>query len=177
MPQDFPAHLSFLPLYPQHKQGKHTLFLLTFSDSSGGRSQTSCLSRNKRVCGALDSCGPAALTSHLLSWVFFLSCIFQFSASTSAQWAMVMATGHRRSSPGGPYVTSGPRRISQPSSVWTLNTSWERHTQRETDSVHPADHICAYIWRQVCRRPGRWSVIVPFEVCFNYKYFSLSESQ
>lgn len=94
------------------------------------------LAETGMCCSVLDRCGPTALTSHLLSWVFLLSWMFQFSASSSAQWAMVMATGQKRSSPGGPYVTSGPRRISQPSSVWKLNAAWHteesrRHKERK----------------------------------------------
>lgn len=40
----------------------------------------------------------------------------QLSAETSAQCAMVMATEQDRSRPGGPYVTAGLRKTSDPSS-------------------------------------------------------------
>ncbi len=148
-------------------------FLLTFNykkrieplrKKTTEESQTPCLSRAKILmgCSVLDRCGPAALTSHLLSWVFLLSWMFQFSESTSAQWAMVMATGQNRSRPGGPYITSGPRRISQPSSVWTLNTPWHTHTEKET-------HCKRYIKRSCGQQNDS---VRPVIVSFNGSFYS-----
>lgn len=45
----------------------------------------------------------------------------QFPASTSPQWATVMAMGQDRSRPGGPYVTAGLRKISGPFSDKVLH--------------------------------------------------------
>jgi len=60
------------------------------------------------------------LTSHLLSWICLFNRMVQFSAATSAQCAMVMAMGQDRSRPGGPYVTAGLIKISDPSSDTAL---------------------------------------------------------
>lgn len=133
---------SFLLTFRYQKQ------MEPFSKKTAEQSQVPCPRWAEISMGftVTDRSEPATLTSHLLSWVFLLSWMFQFSASTLAQWGMVMATGQKRSRPGGPYVTSGPRRISQPSSVWTLNTQWHKHTQAHKERMR---HVGKGTWKEV----------------------------